>query len=116
MGEGVLAKDFQLSPGPWTDEHAVAMEDFLEDVVATHVTLRSGSYVGQGRSMTVPVSDFGGVPKVLVIQPQSGGTAVVSLVALPGTAIAAWSKTGFTLSDAASVNTQSVIYNYAMLG
>ena len=116
MGEGVLTKDFQLSPGPWTDDHAEAIETFMNDVVGTHVTVRSGYYVGTGKAATVPLSDFPGSPKVLWIQPANGGTLVTTLVAVPGAVVTAWNKSGFTVSGDPSVNAQTVSYRYVAMG
>ena len=116
MGEGALVKDFTLpKDGEWNADIPEAIDAFLEEIVARHVCLKRGAYVGTGRELTVAVKNLPGPPKVLVIQPTNGGTAYVTLLSYSGGNVTAWTNKGFTLSTAAAVNTQNTNYSFLLL-
>lgn len=114
-GEGSLIKDFVLPPGEWSDDHAEALEAFLQDIVDRHVVIKTGSYRGTGRVQTISVNELPGPPKILVIQTGAGGTPFITMVVNPGLNISAWSNRGFTLAVAAAVNTENVNYVFLIL-
>lgn len=115
MGQGALRKDFSFPPGEWSDDHAQVIDEFFEEIVARHLTIKTGTYLGTGREKTVDVTELPGPPKLLLIQPSAGGAVFLALVAVPSGSVSAWTHTGFTLSTAAAVNTQNVSYNYLIL-
>lgn len=115
MGEGLLRKDFQLSSGDWSDDTAESIEAFFEEIVARHVALKTGHYVGTGKELVVEVRDLPGPPKVLLIQPEGGGTVFMTLVAAPGTDILKWTNKAVTIKEGASVNVQNAQYRYLIL-
>lgn len=114
-GEGSLIKDFVIPSGEWTPDHADTLEEFLNEIVLRHIVVKTGSYLGTGRLLTVEVKELPGPPKLMVVQTSAGGTAFLTLVAGPGQNIAAWNQKGFTLSLAAAVNTASVDYRFLIL-
>lgn len=115
MGEGLLRKDFQLSPGDWSDDTAETIEAFFEEIVARHVTLKTGSYVGTGKELVVEIKDLPGSPKLLAVQPEGGGTVFVTLVAVPGTDILKWTNKAVTIKEGASINVQNARYRFLIL-
>lgn len=114
MGEGLLAKDFRFT-GEWTSDHVEALETFLEDIVARHVTIKTGTYRGTGRVLSVTVSDLPGPPKLLVIQSAVGGTPFVTITAYPTATVTAWTNRYFVLAAVAAVNTQNTDYRYLII-
>lgn len=116
MGEGALVKDFTLpKDGGWTPDLPEAIDAFFGEIVNRHVALKTGTYQGTGRDLTVTVKNLPGPPKCLVIQPTAGGTAVMVLAVSPSGNVTGWTNKGFTLSTAAAVNTQSTGYSFLIL-
>lgn len=115
-GEGALIKDFTLpKDGEWNADIPEAIDAFLEEIVNRHLAVKTGSYTGTGRALTVSVKNLPGPPKILVIQPTAGGTAVLTLVVSPSGNVTGWTNKGFTLSTAAAVNTQGTGYSFLIL-
>jgi len=116
MGEGALRKNFVLPKGAeWTEDHAEAIEVFFQDVVDTHVTLKTGTYQGSARIQTVAVKDLPGPPKLLCVQPALGGAVALTLLPYSGGIVSAWTNKGFTLPAGSTVNAANVNYRYLIL-
>ena len=115
MGEGALVKDFVIPPGEWTPDHGEQIDDFFENIVSRHVSIKTGSYLGTGRVQVVTVRDLPGPPKLLIIQPDAGGTVYQTLVAYLTGKVTAWTQKNFTLSTDTGVNAQNVRYRYLIL-
>lgn len=115
MGEGALRKDFFFSPGEWTDDDKETCEEFFQAIVDSHVCIRTGAYVGTGRTQFFPVTDLPGSPKLMVVQPEAGGSVQVTLVPYSGGIVSAWTHKGFTLAGGSAVNTQNTRYRYLIL-
>jgi len=115
VSHGSLTKDFIIPPGPWSDDHAETIEAFFQAIVTAHVSMLHGQYRGTGRVQTIVVRDLPRPPMLLVIQPSLGSTAYLTLLAYPSGNVSSWTNKGFTLSVAAAVNTQNVLYSYLIL-
>lgn len=117
MGEGALRKNFNLTTGQqWDDDLAEIIDSMFEEIVSRHVSLKTGTYTGNGRIQSVPVKELPGNPKLLIIQPALGGTPYLTLVAYPAGKVTAWSQASFVVSDDAAVSSPGVRYRYFIVG
>ena len=108
-----IRKPFVLDDQQWSPMNARLLDQFLEDVTRNSVVIRHGNYTGIGRSQDIAVPDLPQPPILLVLQPASGGTPLVTMVQAGDVTL--WTRNGFTLSGTSGYNTSSVSYLYVVL-
>lgn len=113
MGQGSIRKSFKLQE-EWSDDAAIAINDFLDEVVARQTAKAVGSYTGTGREQTVKFQDLLEAPVALVLQ-KSDGSATAFVLVTTATNVVRWSKREFVLAAGSSMNLAGQRYQYLAL-
>jgi hypothetical protein len=114
MSEKLSRKNFILS-GTWDEATASVLDDLLKALVNNQVAIRTGSYIGTGKAMAIPVNDLPGPPKVVLIQNDAGTITGPVLAPLASLAVTAWNQNGFTVGAGAAYNTATKAYAFLVI-